>query len=71
MTRRMIDIDDAKLAAAREALGTSTIKATVEEALDQAVWARRVRQRASLAELASFDWPDDPDHERGEMWGAG
>lgn len=71
MTRRMIDIDDAKLAAAREALGTSTIKATVEAALVQAVQANRVRQRASLADLAAFDWTGDPDQERRDMWGTG
>lgn len=67
----MIDIDDAKLAAAREALGTSTIKATVEEALDRAVAAHRVRLRGALADLADFDWPDDVEDERREMWGTG
>jgi Arc/MetJ family transcription regulator len=67
----MIDIDDAKLDAAREALGTKTIKATVEEALEQAVRARRVRLRAALADLATFDFSDDPDQERQRMWGAG
>jgi len=33
MTKRLVDIDDAALARARNALGTSTIKDTVDQAL--------------------------------------
>ena len=67
----MVEIDDAKLAAAREALGTTTIKDTVELALEQAVSTRRERQRAAIAALAGIDWPVEPDAERRAMWGIG
>ncbi len=44
MTKRLVDIDDAALGAAREALGTGTIKETVNVAL-RAASALRERQR--------------------------
>ena len=36
MTKRLVEIDDEKLALARELAGTPTIKATVDRALDEA-----------------------------------
>jgi Arc/MetJ family transcription regulator len=44
MTKRLVDIDDATLASARTALGTSTIKETVHRALTEAVAADRRRR---------------------------
>jgi hypothetical protein len=35
MTKRLIEIDDDKLDAVRSLLGTSTLKATVDEAFDE------------------------------------
>lgn len=68
VTKRLIDVDDDKLEAVREALGTTTIKATVNSALDEviALVARRrvllVEQAPANAELA------DPESRRA-AWG--
>ena len=48
MTKRLIDVDDDKLAAVRLALGTKTVKATVNTALDE-VLALIARREALLA----------------------
>ena len=47
--KRLIEVDDEKLAAVRELLGTRTLKATVDEAFDE-VLALAARRRALLAE---------------------
>ena len=44
MPRTLIDIDDDLLREAREVLGTSTKKATVNEALSRAVRTHRARE---------------------------
>ena len=49
VTKRLIDVDDDKLAAVRALLGTRTLKATVDEALSE-VLALDQRRRALLAE---------------------
>jgi Arc/MetJ family transcription regulator len=49
MTKRLIDVDDTKLEAVRALLGTSTLKATVDEAFNE-VLALASRRRALLAE---------------------
>ena len=49
MTKRLIEVDDTKLEAVRELLGTSTLKATVDEAFNE-VLALAARRRALLAE---------------------
>ena len=49
MTKRLIDVDDEKLDAVRELLGTTTLKATVNTALGE-VLALEQRRRALLAE---------------------
>lgn len=48
MTKRLIEIDDAKLDAVRVALGTTTMRATVDRALDEvlAAAAQREQERA-------------------------
>lgn len=47
MTKRLIDVDDEKVAAVRSLLGTRTLKATVDEAFDE-VLALEQRRRALL-----------------------
>ena len=49
MTKRLIEVDDAKLNEVRELLGTHTLKATVNAALDEVLALDR-RRRALLAE---------------------
>jgi len=49
VTKRLIDVDDTKLEAVRALLGTTTLKATVDAALDE-VLALDERRRALLAE---------------------
>jgi Arc/MetJ family transcription regulator len=44
--RRTVVIDDALLAEAQDALGTSTIRATIEESLRETVRQRRLRALA-------------------------
>ena len=52
--RTNIDIDDRLLSEAMEALGLTTKKATVEEALRRLI--RQHRQRQALAEMAGLGW---------------
>ncbi len=47
MTKRLVDLDDAKLEQVRSILGTSTTKATVNGALEE-VLALAARRRALL-----------------------
>lgn len=49
MTKRLIEVDDDKLGAVRALLGTRTLKATVDEALNE-VLALDQRRKALLAE---------------------
>jgi Arc/MetJ family transcription regulator len=53
VTKRLIDLDDDALAAARAHLGTRTIKDTVNVALRQAAEARRSELSAALEVLAA------------------
>lgn len=48
VTKRLIDVDDIKLDAVRDLLGTRTLKATVDEAFDE-VLALHIRRQALLA----------------------
>lgn len=54
MSRTVVDIDREALDAAREELGTTTIRETVNEALRTVARARTERQLAALA-----DYPGD------------
>lgn len=49
MPKRLVEVDDEKVAAVRAVLGTRTLKATVDEAFDE-VLALAERRRALLAE---------------------
>jgi len=63
--KHLVDLDEEALAAAQAALGTSTIKATVNQALALAADAtdRDARIRESLDILASM-----PAFDRGNAW---
>jgi Arc/MetJ family transcription regulator len=52
MTKRLVDIDDTLLAAARAQLGSATIKETVNEALARLAGSRREEVTRSLEALA-------------------
>lgn len=68
MTKRLIDVDDAKLDAVRDLLGTRTLKATVNEAFDE-VLALDARRRALLADRgADMSMLADPEA-RNAAWG--
>lgn len=58
MTRRLVEIDDDVLAAASGALGTTTIKDTVDLALRNAAEERRAALQAALDDLAAADFTD-------------
>jgi Arc/MetJ family transcription regulator len=55
--RTNIDIDEALMAEAMEATGTTTKKAAVEAALTEMV--RRKRQREVLKSFGTIDWQGD------------
>lgn len=68
MTKRLIDVDDAKLGAVRDLLGTTTLKATVDTAFDE-VLALEERRRTLLAERGvDLTGLADPE-ERQAAWG--
>jgi Arc/MetJ family transcription regulator len=54
VTKRLIDVDDDVLEAARVVLGTDTIKDTVNSALRASVQAAERRQRMDVAALKRF-----------------
>lgn len=58
MTKRLIDVDDAALDAARAHLGTTTIKDTVNEALRLAAEDRRQVLDDALEALAALPLQD-------------
>ncbi len=53
MTKRLVDVDDRALAAARAELGTRTLKDTVNEALRRAAPMRNRRVAKALDTLAN------------------
>lgn len=63
MTKRLIDVDDEALTAARAQLGTGTIKDTVNEALRRAAATRQSDLDAALEVLSSLEL-----HDRAEVW---
>ena len=68
VTKRLIDIDDGKLAAVRELLGTPTLKATVDEAFDE-VLALAQRRRALLADRGGDEQDLEDPGDRRAAWG--
>jgi Arc/MetJ family transcription regulator len=57
MTKRLIDVDDEKLAAVRRELGTSTLKETVDAAFDE-VLALVERRRELIGEIEGIDFSE-------------
>lgn len=68
MTKRLIDLDDAKLAAVQRLLGTRTLKATVDAAFDEVL--ALVERRHRLLEDQGVDYSvlADDDNRRA-AWG--
>jgi Arc/MetJ family transcription regulator len=58
VTKRLIDVDDDALDAARAQLGTRTIKDTVNEALRNAARQRSTELASALSVLADADLDD-------------
>ena len=68
VTKRLVDVDDTKLEAVRALLGTSTLKGTVDAALNEVLALDR-RRRALLAERGvTPDALADADARR-QAWG--
>ena len=63
MAKRLVDIDEKALAAARAELGTKTLKDTVNEALRRVAPTRQRRVARALAALAKAKLGD-----RGAAW---
>jgi Arc/MetJ family transcription regulator len=63
MSKHLVDIDEAALAAARAELGTETIKDTVNASLRAAASARAPKVRDALDVLAAAEL-----HDRGDAW---
>lgn len=59
VTKRLIEVDDEKLASVRALLGTTTLKSTVDAALDEVI-ALDQRRRALLAEHGHGEPLADP-----------
>jgi hypothetical protein len=69
VTKHLVDIDDAKLEAARALCGAPTIKATVDRALDELIALRRRLQLVEdLRDPTVFDFGTDPDEFRASGW---
>ena len=67
MTKRLVDLDDADVAAAREALGTKTLKDTVTMALKEA--SASAARRREVERLASGSMKALAEHdERARVW---
>ena len=69
MTKRLIDVDDEKLAEVRALLGTATAKATVNGALDEVI--ALAKRRTALVEVGAVAGSDDlaDEERRRAAWG--
>jgi Arc/MetJ family transcription regulator len=67
MTKRLVDLDDADVAAAREALGTKTLKDTVTKALKEASASAARRREVERLVGGSMRALADKD-ERAQVW---
>jgi Arc/MetJ family transcription regulator len=69
MTKRLVDIDDDKLATAKELLGTSSMKQTVDRALDEAIALQRRKDLLERLRTGDgLDFGEDPDAFRESGW---
>jgi Arc/MetJ family transcription regulator len=67
MTKRLVDLDDADVAAAREALGTKTLKDTVTQALKEASASAARRREVERLVAGSMKVLADTDT-RARVW---
>jgi Arc/MetJ family transcription regulator len=69
MTKRLIDVDDEKLAEVRALLGTATSKATVNGALDEVI--ALAKRRTALVDVSAVAGSDDlaDEERRRAAWG--
>ena len=67
MTKRLVDLDDADVAAAREALGTKTLKDTVVKALKEASASAARRREVERLVSGSMKALADKD-QRAQVW---
>jgi Arc/MetJ family transcription regulator len=67
MTKRLVDLDDADVAAAREALGTKTLKDTVVQALREATASAARRREVERLIAGSMKALAEKD-ERARVW---
>ena len=67
MTKRLVDLDDADVASAREALGTKTLKDTVVQALREASASAARRREVERLVSGSMKALADKD-ERAKLW---
>jgi len=68
MTKRLIEVDDDKLAAVRALLGARTLKQTVDEAFDEILALERRRQALLADRSADEALLSDPKARRA-AWG--
>lgn len=68
MTKRLIDVDDSKLEAVKALLGTTTLKATVNAALDEVLALDQRRQLLLSERGIDVGELADPDARRA-AWG--
>lgn len=68
MTKRLVDVDDDKLEQVRRLLGTSTIKATVNEALAEVLALARRRQALLDPEVVAGSGELSDDDQRRSAW---
>lgn len=69
MTKRLIDVDDDKLEQVRRLLGTSTAKATVNEALAEVLALAQRREALLHPELVAGSAELADDEQRRSAWG--
>lgn len=67
MTKRLVDLDDADVAAARDALGTKTLKDTVTKALREASASAARRREVERLVSGSMKAMANKE-ERARMW---
>lgn len=68
MTKRLIDVDDEKVEAIRALLGTRTLKATIDGALNEVLALERRRQALLSHRGADLSSLGDPEG-RSAAWG--
>jgi Arc/MetJ family transcription regulator len=68
MTKRLVDVDDEKLEQVRRLLGTSTTKATVNEALAEVLALAQRREALLNPEVVAGSAELSDDDQRRSVW---